>query len=166
MSILEFGLRHIDRPLMVRHHHCHEIAVDIAGWLDRHICHHLAHCGSVFREERLLLRKLQTDPPHIESVSLCAGDPSSADSRQKRTMSLRPKPWLPALSCVCGRRSVRTKPSLPPDIVSCCLRRLSHSASPGFPRYLLGRVAPTKLPEAQRSSGNHPNMATRRQPLN
>jgi len=38
---LKLGLRHVDRALMVRHHHCDKIAIDIAGRLDRHIRHHL-----------------------------------------------------------------------------------------------------------------------------
>src|SRR5260370_38538064 len=55
MAVFEFGLRHADRALMVRPHHRHKSAVDIAGRLNRHIRHHLVHGGVVLRQEWLLV---------------------------------------------------------------------------------------------------------------
>src|SRR5207245_6606527 len=53
--------------------------------------------------------------------------------------SPRLTPWSPARPHVCGQRSARTKPSLPPDTVSHCLRGLLHG--PAF------RVSPISLLE-------------------
>jgi hypothetical protein len=43
MALAQYGLRHVDRALMVRHHRRDEITVDIAGRPDHHVGHHLVH---------------------------------------------------------------------------------------------------------------------------
>ena len=58
-AVAKHGLRHVDRALMMRHHHRDEIAVDIAGRLDRHVRHHLVHGGVIVRQERLLGGKVR-----------------------------------------------------------------------------------------------------------
>jgi hypothetical protein len=61
---------------------------------------------------------------------------------------------------------VRTKSSLPPDIVSRCARGLFHGPFLGFPGTLLGRVAPTKLRPTEPRSGvpaKHGRQTTRSQ---
>jgi hypothetical protein len=50
---------------------------------------------------------------------------------------------------------MRTEPSLPPDIVSRCVRGLSNGRALEFPRCLLGGVAPTKLPATQQGAESH-----------
>jgi hypothetical protein len=55
LPVAQLGDRHVDRPLMMRHHHCCEIAIDIAARLDRHIVHHPGHRIIVFLQERRLV---------------------------------------------------------------------------------------------------------------
>ncbi|MGX1399892.1 hypothetical protein AB7M70_009301 [Bradyrhizobium japonicum] len=43
-------------PLMMRAHHCDEVAIDVAGRLGRHVVHHLGHRRFVFFQKRTLLR--------------------------------------------------------------------------------------------------------------
>jgi hypothetical protein len=34
----------VDRALMMRHHHCDKIPINIAGGRDLHVRHHFRHC--------------------------------------------------------------------------------------------------------------------------
>ena len=63
VAVAQFGLGHLDGALVVRDHHGGEIGVDVAGRLDRHAVHHLAHGGLVGRQERLFIRKLGSQGP-------------------------------------------------------------------------------------------------------
>jgi hypothetical protein len=52
LAVAQFADRHVDGALMMRDHHRGEVAVDIAGRIDRHIVHHLDHCCLVLLPER------------------------------------------------------------------------------------------------------------------
>jgi len=43
---------HVDRPLMVGHHHCNKIQIDVTGRRDRHTAHHSFHCRVVLDQIR------------------------------------------------------------------------------------------------------------------
>src|SRR5258708_38988997 len=53
-SVTEFGLRHLNGTLMVRHHHRHKVGIDIARWPDTHVDHHLCHRADILGEVRTL----------------------------------------------------------------------------------------------------------------
>ena len=54
VTVAQLGLRHVDRALMMRHHHRDEVLVDVAGRLDAHADHHLRHRAVVLGQERRL----------------------------------------------------------------------------------------------------------------
>src|ERR1700738_5234938 len=51
LAVTQFADRPVDRALMMWGHHGGEIAVDVAGRLDRHVVHHLDHRGLVLFPE-------------------------------------------------------------------------------------------------------------------
>src|SRR6476620_1659479 len=51
-TVAEHRNCHLDRALMVRHHHGYEIDVDVPGRFHRHVVHHFVHGGVILREER------------------------------------------------------------------------------------------------------------------
>ena len=51
-AVAQLRLRHVDRALVVRHHHRDEVGVDVARRLDVHAVHHLCHGGLVLGQER------------------------------------------------------------------------------------------------------------------
>src|SRR5580704_17984908 len=52
--VTQLGPRHLDRTLMVRDHHRHEIDVDVAGRPYAHVDHHFRHSSDVLGEIRRL----------------------------------------------------------------------------------------------------------------
>src|SRR5262245_9733370 len=52
LAVAQLADSHRNGALMMRDHHRHEITVDIAGRLDRHIVHHLDHGCLVLLPER------------------------------------------------------------------------------------------------------------------
>jgi hypothetical protein len=50
----EFGPRHLNGTLMVRHHHRHKVGIDIARRPDTHVDHHLCHHADILGEVRSL----------------------------------------------------------------------------------------------------------------
>ena len=51
LAVAQDDLRHVDRALVMRHHHRHEIAVDVPGRRGCHVGHHLVHRGFVCGKE-------------------------------------------------------------------------------------------------------------------
>src|SRR5262249_51777594 len=69
-SVTEFGLRHLNGTLMVRHHHRHKVGIDIARWPDTHVDHHLCHRADILGEVRSLrgrrgTKRLRADCPDV-----------------------------------------------------------------------------------------------------
>ena len=50
-AVAKHGKRHVDRALMMRHHHRDKIGIDVAGRLHRHVAHHFFHGGDVLGQE-------------------------------------------------------------------------------------------------------------------
>jgi hypothetical protein len=50
-ALVQLRPGHVDGALMVRHHHRHEVAVDVTARLDRHVLHHRLHGRVVCGEE-------------------------------------------------------------------------------------------------------------------
>src|SRR5260370_39237609 len=57
VPVAQYGLRHVDRPLVVLRHHYGEVCVDLARRRDFHPDHHPRHRADNFGEERSLLRR-------------------------------------------------------------------------------------------------------------
>src|SRR5271166_6963715 len=55
LAVAQLDHRHFDRALVMRGHHGHEIAVDVAGRLGRHVVHHLRHRRVDLAEKGALL---------------------------------------------------------------------------------------------------------------
>jgi len=55
-AVAQLGLRHIDRALVMRHHHRDEVRVHVARWLDAHGRHHRVHCRAILGEKWRLRR--------------------------------------------------------------------------------------------------------------
>jgi len=50
-AVAKHGKRHVDRALMMRHHHRHKVGINIAGRLHCHTAHHFFHGGGVLGQE-------------------------------------------------------------------------------------------------------------------
>lgn len=52
LAVAQLDHRHVDGTLMMRVHHGDEVAIDVTGWLRRHVVHHLGHRHIVLLQER------------------------------------------------------------------------------------------------------------------
>lgn len=51
VPMAQFGVCHVNRALMVRHHHCDEVLIDVTRRVNGHAIHHSRHSPIVFRQK-------------------------------------------------------------------------------------------------------------------